>query len=215
MLATSWMKGTQARRALAEARPKKPARRGRMTQKEIMNLVTEQGGIMQALKGADPADKAGLYRRIGLCLNLQTHGFARAWEQGLAGCWWLISAVYLRPNLSQVGLRVPGPRMRAARRRPARSRRCRRSSRRRPGRGRPRPVRAARPAAGVQRGEISAVRSGPERMRCDREYNAEQDTLRALVRHDLAGDLQCRSDDPSLLFRRCRPHGPYGELSPK
>jgi hypothetical protein len=33
-----------------EARPKKPARRGRMTQEEIMNLVTEQGGIVQALK---------------------------------------------------------------------------------------------------------------------------------------------------------------------
>jgi site-specific DNA recombinase len=63
------MKDTQARRDLAEARPKKPARRGRMTPEEIMNLVTEQGGIMQALKDADPADKAGLYRRIGLTLT--------------------------------------------------------------------------------------------------------------------------------------------------
>ena len=34
-----------------------------------MNLVTKQGGIMQALKDADPADKAGLYRRIGLTLT--------------------------------------------------------------------------------------------------------------------------------------------------
>jgi hypothetical protein len=28
-----------------------------MTEEEIMNLVTELGGIMQALKDADPADK--------------------------------------------------------------------------------------------------------------------------------------------------------------
>jgi hypothetical protein len=53
------MKDTQARRDLAEARPKKPARRGRMTPEEIMNLVTEQGGIMQALKDADRRTKPG------------------------------------------------------------------------------------------------------------------------------------------------------------
>jgi hypothetical protein len=33
------------------------------------NLVTELGGLMQALKGADPADKAEIYRRIGLTLT--------------------------------------------------------------------------------------------------------------------------------------------------
>jgi hypothetical protein len=60
VLDTSWMKDTQARRALAEARPKKPARRGRMTQEEIMNLVTEQGCIMRALKDADPAASPAL-----------------------------------------------------------------------------------------------------------------------------------------------------------
>lgn len=69
MLVTSWMKETQARRALAEARLKKPAQRRRMTEEEIMNLVTELGGIMQALKDADPADKAEIYRRIGLTLT--------------------------------------------------------------------------------------------------------------------------------------------------
>ena len=62
---TSWMKETQARHALAAARLKKPG----MTQEEIMNLVTELGGRMQALKGADPADKAEIYRRIGLTLT--------------------------------------------------------------------------------------------------------------------------------------------------
>jgi site-specific DNA recombinase len=69
VLVTSWMKETQARRALAEARLKKPTARRRMTQEEIMNLVTEMGGIMQALKDADPADKAEIYHRIGLALT--------------------------------------------------------------------------------------------------------------------------------------------------
>jgi hypothetical protein len=40
-----------------------------MTEEEIMNLVTELGGITQALKDADPADKAEIYRRIGLTLT--------------------------------------------------------------------------------------------------------------------------------------------------
>ena len=40
-----------------------------MTDEEIMNLVTELGGIMEALKDADPADKAEIYRRIGLTLT--------------------------------------------------------------------------------------------------------------------------------------------------
>jgi hypothetical protein len=69
VLVTSWMKETQARRALTQARLKKPERRRRMTEEEIMNLVTELGGIMEALKDADPADKAEIYRRIGLTLT--------------------------------------------------------------------------------------------------------------------------------------------------
>lgn len=44
VLVTSWMKETQARRALAEARPSEPAgQRRRVTQEEITNLVTEAG----------------------------------------------------------------------------------------------------------------------------------------------------------------------------
>jgi site-specific DNA recombinase len=69
VLVTSWMKETQAKRALAEARLRKSAGRRRMTKEEIMNLVTELGGIMQALKDADPADKAEIYGRIGLTLT--------------------------------------------------------------------------------------------------------------------------------------------------
>lgn len=70
VLVTSWMKETQARRALAEARLSKPAERcRRMTQEEITSLVTEVEGIMQALKDADPADKAEVYSRLGVTLT--------------------------------------------------------------------------------------------------------------------------------------------------
>lgn len=43
--------------------------RRRMTQKEITSLVTEVEGIMQALKDADPADKAEVYSRLGVTLT--------------------------------------------------------------------------------------------------------------------------------------------------
>jgi hypothetical protein len=69
VLITSWMKETQARRALAEARLKTPAARRRMTQEEITSLVTGVGEIMQALNEADPADKAEVYGRLGLTLT--------------------------------------------------------------------------------------------------------------------------------------------------
>jgi hypothetical protein len=70
VLVTSWMKETRARRALAEARLNKPAvQRRRMTQEEITNLVTGVGEIMAALEGADPADKAQVYSRLGLTLT--------------------------------------------------------------------------------------------------------------------------------------------------
>jgi site-specific DNA recombinase len=69
VLVTSWMKKTQARRTLAKARLKKPANRRRMTGEEIMTLITGLGGIMQALKDADPADNAEIYSRLGVTLN--------------------------------------------------------------------------------------------------------------------------------------------------
>ncbi|MCW2897619.1 MAG: Recombinase, partial [Actinomycetia bacterium] len=69
VLVTTWMKEVQARRALAEARLKTPAPRRHMTQEEITSLVTEVGGIMQALNEADPADKAEVYGRLGLTLT--------------------------------------------------------------------------------------------------------------------------------------------------
>lgn len=56
-LITTWMKETQAKRALAEARLQKPGGRRHMTRDEITNLVTALGDMMQVLKDADPADK--------------------------------------------------------------------------------------------------------------------------------------------------------------
>jgi hypothetical protein len=69
VLVASWINETQAKRAAAEARLKKPARRRRMTEEEIMTLVAEIGAIMEALKDADPADKADLYSRLQVTLT--------------------------------------------------------------------------------------------------------------------------------------------------
>jgi site-specific DNA recombinase len=70
VLVTSWMKEIQARRALAEARLSKPTgQRRRMTEEEITNLVTEVEEIMEALKEANPADKAELYSRLRVTLT--------------------------------------------------------------------------------------------------------------------------------------------------
>jgi site-specific DNA recombinase len=69
VLVTSWMKETQARRALAQARLSKPAGRRRMTRDEIADLVKAVGDVMQVLADADPADKAEIYGRLGLTLT--------------------------------------------------------------------------------------------------------------------------------------------------
>jgi site-specific DNA recombinase len=69
VLVTSWMNETQARRAVAEARLRKPAARRRMTRDEITSLVTALGDVMRVLRGADPADKAEVYSRLGLTLT--------------------------------------------------------------------------------------------------------------------------------------------------
>jgi site-specific DNA recombinase len=72
VLVTSWMNETQAKRAAAQARLRKPAggpRRRRMTRDEITALVTALGDAMQVLKNADPADKAEVYSQLGLTLT--------------------------------------------------------------------------------------------------------------------------------------------------
>jgi hypothetical protein len=66
-----------------------------MTDEEIMNLVTELGGIMEALKDADPADKAEICRRIGLTLTYHPQEKRVAAEA--------------RPNSIMYGWSVRGP----------------------------------------------------------------------------------------------------------
>jgi hypothetical protein len=60
---------TQAKRAAAESRLKKPTGRRRMTSDEIINLVKALGDAIQVLRDADPADKAEVYSRLGLTLT--------------------------------------------------------------------------------------------------------------------------------------------------
>lgn len=64
VLITSWLNETQARRAAAEARLRRPAGRRRMTRDEITSLVTALGDLMQVLRDADPADKAAVYSQL-------------------------------------------------------------------------------------------------------------------------------------------------------
>jgi 4-hydroxyphenylpyruvate dioxygenase-like putative hemolysin len=63
------MKETQAKRAAAEARLKRPTGRRRMTRDEITSLVTALGDMVQVLGDADPAYKAEVYSRLGLTLT--------------------------------------------------------------------------------------------------------------------------------------------------
>jgi site-specific DNA recombinase len=65
-----WIAETQAARAAAAgpSRPARPANR-RMTEQEIASLVDALGGIASVLKAADPADKAEVYKRLGLTLR--------------------------------------------------------------------------------------------------------------------------------------------------
>ncbi|MGH3251922.1 MAG: recombinase family protein [Trebonia sp.] len=69
VLVTSWMNETQAKRAAAESRLRKPSGRRRMTRDEITSLVKAVGDVMQVLKDADPADKAEIYSQLGLTLT--------------------------------------------------------------------------------------------------------------------------------------------------
>ncbi|WP_077062424.1 recombinase family protein [Streptomyces sp. MP131-18] len=72
-LVASWSREIQAERLAAETRlkqlkgPTGPARR--MSRQEIRDLVDALGGLLNALRQADPADKAEVYRHPGLRLN--------------------------------------------------------------------------------------------------------------------------------------------------
>ncbi|MDH6464125.1 hypothetical protein M2302_004322 [Micromonospora sp. A200] len=69
-MVTDWIAQTQAERARAEADLN--ANEGdsprRMSRAEITTLVTALGDIATVLRDADPADKAEVYRQLGLRL---------------------------------------------------------------------------------------------------------------------------------------------------
>ncbi|MGC4755462.1 hypothetical protein [Micromonospora trifolii] len=70
---TGWIAQTQAERARAEAdlRANTGTAPRRMSRAEITTLVDALGDITAALRDADPADKAEVYRQLGLRLNYQ------------------------------------------------------------------------------------------------------------------------------------------------
>ncbi|WP_157743219.1 hypothetical protein [Micromonospora coriariae] len=70
---TGWIAQTQAERARAEAdlRTIAGTTPRRMSRAEITALVTALGDITTVLRDADPADKAEVYRQLGLRLNYQ------------------------------------------------------------------------------------------------------------------------------------------------
>ncbi|MEV4629758.1 hypothetical protein AB0J90_26185 [Micromonospora sp. NPDC049523] len=68
---TTWITQTQADRARAEAdlQAQTNTSSGRMTRGEITSLVQTLGDMVTVLGDADPADKAEVYRQLGLRLN--------------------------------------------------------------------------------------------------------------------------------------------------
>ena len=70
---TGWIAQTQAERARAEADLHATQSTGprRMSRTEIANLVQALGDIVTVLRDADPADKAEVYRQLGLRLTYQ------------------------------------------------------------------------------------------------------------------------------------------------
>ncbi|MET7806619.1 hypothetical protein [Micromonospora chersina] len=70
---TGWIAQTQTERARAEAELDANAGNSprRMSRAEISGLVTALGDIAAALRDADPADKAEVYRQLGLRFTYQ------------------------------------------------------------------------------------------------------------------------------------------------
>jgi site-specific DNA recombinase len=66
-----WVAEVQAEKVTAEARLRQLTGRKMMTTEEIAHLVNALGNIVNVLREADPADKAEVYRHIGLSLTYQ------------------------------------------------------------------------------------------------------------------------------------------------
>ena len=66
-----WITQVQAEKATAEAELRQLTSRRTMTPEEINTIVEALGGIASILRRADPADKAGVYRQLGLRLTYE------------------------------------------------------------------------------------------------------------------------------------------------
>ena len=72
-LVARWTTEVQARRAEALAQSRQTTNTQRMSKEEIRSLVEALGNIRTVLTDADPADKAEVYRQLGLLPHLPTH----------------------------------------------------------------------------------------------------------------------------------------------
>lgn len=72
-LVATWSREVQAHRTAAQARLAQLENRShdsrRMSREEIRTLVDTLGGLLRILRSADPADKAEVYRQLGLRLT--------------------------------------------------------------------------------------------------------------------------------------------------
>ena len=63
---TQWINAAKADRARAEGELRNLGTRTRMTRQEITTMMNELGDLARVVVQADPADKADLYRELGL-----------------------------------------------------------------------------------------------------------------------------------------------------
>jgi multidrug resistance efflux pump len=67
-LVAGWIAQAQAKKAAAEARRSDVGRSAPLAREEIDHLIDEAGDILATLGEADPADKAEIYKRLGVKL---------------------------------------------------------------------------------------------------------------------------------------------------
>jgi hypothetical protein len=91
LLVTGWIAQVRADRDRAEAElcgGARPSRPGRMSRDEIAALVESLGDIVTALTAADPADKAEVYKQLGLRLTYHPESQTVSAQATLGGSPW-------------------------------------------------------------------------------------------------------------------------------
>ncbi|WP_261574775.1 hypothetical protein [Frankia gtarii] len=70
-LVARWTATATTERAAAQAQLRATTGRRRMTEQDIIDMVTAMGDVVAVLTEADPADKAEIYSQLGLQLTYQ------------------------------------------------------------------------------------------------------------------------------------------------